>query len=122
MRIRSTILVLAALVPLWTGAANSVCSKLGETAEKEKVRIPAHMSGRKITGKGRAYFFTAPDERCRNRGVFVIAGDEVQAYADVPNFTWVTYWDARGNDVSGWMQNSRLQSTGTGIGPNFEIK
>lgn len=48
--------------------------------------------------------------------------DTVQAYADVQDFTYVVYWDAKGNDVSGWMQNSRLVSTGTGIGPDYEKK
>lgn len=117
---RIIFLSLMMLMPLLSGATESVCAKIAEKAEKEKVRIPAHMSGRKVIGKNRAYFYTAPDKRCRSRNIFVVPNDGVQAYEDVQNFTYVTYWDARGNDVSGWMLNSRLTDTGTGIGPNDE--
>lgn len=95
------------------------CSELAKKAEKQKVRIPAYMSGRKVVGRGRAYFYAAPSTSCRVKNTFVIPNDEVQAYGDVEGYTEVTYWDAKGNDVTGWIPNSRLVETGTGIGPRY---
>ena len=96
------------------------CSELAQNAEKEKVRIPGYMSGRKVVGRGRVYFYAAPSASCRMKNTFVIPNDEVQAYADVEGYTEVTYWDAKGYDVTGWIPNSRLVETGTGIGPRYE--
>lgn len=96
------------------------CPKELSALEKSKMSIPSHLSGRVIIGKGRAYFYDAPDERCRMKHVFVIPGDHVEAYFDVPGWTEVTYWNAKGGDVSGWIPNSHMAETGTGIGPDYE--
>jgi len=88
--------------------------------EKAKVRIPGYTSGRVVVGKGRAYFYTAPDDRCRMKQVFVISGDQLDAYFDVPGWTEVTYWTGKSGEVSGWIPNSRLAETGTGMAPNYE--
>jgi hypothetical protein len=101
-------------------ASSETCSNLAAQAEKTKSRIPGYSSGRKVVGKGRALFYRAPNESCPMKGVFVIPNDEVQAYSDVERFTEVVYWDAKGNDVSGWVLTSRLVETGTGIGPRYE--
>jgi hypothetical protein len=103
----------------FTATAGS-CSELAQKADKEKARIPGYMSGRKVIGRGRAYFYAAPDAACRLKATFVIPNDIVQAYFDVKGYTEVTYWDAKANAVTGWIPNSRLVETGTGIGPREE--
>ncbi|GGC66033.1 hypothetical protein GCM10011396_11260 [Undibacterium terreum] len=122
MRPRSITLYLAMLISPYAGATESVCAKASVKAEKEKILVPAYMSGRKVIGKGEAYFYTAPDEQCQVKNIFIIPNDVVQAYSDVENFTYVIYWNVKGKDVSGWMLSSRLVDTGTGIGPNYEQK
>ena len=113
--------VLAFVAPFDVLAASSKkCDDLAAQAEKTKVRIPTYSSGRKVVGRDRALFYRAPTESCPMKGVFVVPNDEVQAYADVVKFTQVVYWDANGNDVSGWMLTSRLVETGSGIGPRYE--
>lgn len=113
-------LMIAASTACKAVEAVSRCPSGLSELEKAKVSIPSHMSGRVVVGEGRSYFYTSPDERCRMKRLFVIPGDRVEAYFDVPGWTQVTFWNAKGGDVSGWISNSRLKETGTGIGPNYE--
>ena len=122
MNVRTVILILMMLVSLDANAAGDICTRIAEMANGAKAQIPAYMSGRKVIGKGRAYFYTAPDERCRDNRTYVIPGDRVEAYADLQKFTLATYWSSNGNDVSGWILSTRLAETGTGIGPKAEHK
>ena len=72
-----------------------------------------------VVGAGRLQFYSAPNLHCPMDGVFVIAKDELIAYAQTKDgWSSVMYVNPRtGNDVSGWVRTERLKETGT-IGPN----
>jgi hypothetical protein len=113
-----TIMLVSSLAFARAGAgAENACSKIAEMAVRHQAFIPRHLSGRRVVGNGRFYLNFAPDKRCRMKDVFVVPNDRVEAYSDYQGFTDVTYWDAKGNDVSGWVLSSRVVETGTGIGP-----
>jgi hypothetical protein len=71
-----------------------------------------------VIGAGRLQFFSAPDPRCPIRGVFVVPGDRLIAYAQSKTgWSSVMYSNPKtGNTVSGWVRSSRLKETGT-VGP-----
>ena len=92
--------------------STDVCPTAYEKAEQEKVAIPAHLSGRTVTGVGRLYFYLAPDDRCRNKNVFVIPNDRIEVYAQYGEFTEVIYWNpASGAGVAGWVPSFRIVET-----------
>ncbi len=95
----------------------NVCTQAGEKADRERALIPGYRSGRKVIGRGRAYFYTAPDKRCKMKDVFVIPNDRLDAYSTYGEFTEVVYWNSKNGDVDGWVLSSRLAETGEGIGP-----
>lgn len=73
--------------------------------------------GAVVVGTGRLQFYSAPDRACAMKGVFVIPNDQVVAYAQTRGWSSVMYSNpATGNTVSGWVQSSRLKTTGT-VGP-----
>jgi hypothetical protein len=80
------------------------------------------MSGRKVIGKGRLYFYSAPDTKCRIKNTFIIPNDRVEAYGEYGDFTEVIYWGAKGDGVEGWVPSARLTETRTGIGNKEEIE
>jgi hypothetical protein len=100
-----------------------VCSTTNQKAEREKAMIPTNLSGRKVIGTGRLYFYTAPGPTCRQKNLFLVPGDLLEAYADYGNYTQVVYWNSKnGNEAEGWVETARLVETGTGIGPGPEKK
>ncbi len=68
-----------------------------------------------VIGKGRLQFYSAPNERCRMDGIFVVPKDEVIAYAETADgWTNVMYVNPNTNrDVQGWVRSKRLKVKGT---------
>lgn len=114
------------LMFLCSGSGSAIadqCVSAAAKAETEKVLIPGYQSGRMIVGKGRAYFFASPHIMCGNKKVFVVPGDQVNAYAEYNEFTWVLYLHPKtGVETEGWLLTERLEPTGTGIAPNYDEK
>jgi hypothetical protein len=95
-------------------APASVCPALFEKAEQEQELISNDTAGRGVVGSGRLYFHTAPDEQCKLKNVFVIAGDGLEAYANYGQFTRVIYWNpGTGAGTAGWVLRSRVAETRT---------
>jgi hypothetical protein len=71
-----------------------------------------------VIGAGRLQFYSAPNDACAMRGIFVIPKDQLIAYAQSNDgWTSVMYTNPRtGNVVSGWVRSARLKETGT-VGP-----
>ncbi len=71
-----------------------------------------------VIGAGRLQFYSAPNFHCPMPGVFVIAKDQLIAYASTDDgWTSVIYGIARPEGiVSGWVRSARLKTTGT-MGP-----
>ncbi|MGN5575475.1 hypothetical protein [Enterobacter sp. Lyrl_3] len=114
---KALIVLLLSFVPLISNAED-FCSSVSAKADIERAIIPSSDSGYKVSGKGRAYFYFAPNEKCAIKNLFIIPGDLVNGYADYNNFTYIMYFTKDGKDVEGWMKSNRLAPTGTGIGPS----
>ncbi len=93
------------------------CEALDRHGIDDGVRIPGHLAIHRVIGEGRLQFYSAPDERCRMPGVFIIPKDEVIAYSEFGSYTRVMYLKKAGGDAIGWVRSERLHGTGTGISP-----
>lgn len=115
MRIKSLIW-LSLLVSMNIDAA-SQCEDLDHNFYRDQVNInPAH-SGYEVFGTGRLYFYSAPDERCISKNIYIVRGDQVEAYAEYNNYLFVIYFTKVGHEVSGWVHKNRLRPTHQGVGP-----
>jgi hypothetical protein len=64
---------------------------------------------RQVLGKGRLQFYSAPDETCPLRGIFILPGEPVVALQQAARFTAVHYVNPRtGGQASGWVLSERL--------------
>ena len=94
----------------------------GSVAAKPTCEVDPRMEGRlvetyryQVTGSGRLHFYSAPDERCIRKNVFVINGDELTAYTEFGQdgkWTSVSYDRKNGDSVSGWVRTERLRFLG----------
>lgn len=116
------LLVALIIFPTKILADESLCQKFDSISDKEKILIDSFQSGCKVIGKGKAYFYTAPDFNCKINKLFLIEGDLANAYFDYSDFTFIMYLDKKGKTIEGWIESNRLTPTGTGIGPSDENK
>ena len=101
-------------------AANAeTCEEIDTKVQKNKIIIPSYQSGRIITGSGRAYFYSAPNDKCKIKDTFLVPGDLTDAGLEFGDFTYVIYFHpVSGQETSGWLKMDRVRPTGTGVGPN----
>lgn len=69
----------------------------------------------KVAGTGRLHLHTGPSEKCINKKVFVIPGDDLVAFTEAgENGEWtsVMYMAKNGDDYSGWVRTERLRFIG----------
>ncbi|WP_336220684.1 hypothetical protein [Citrobacter amalonaticus] len=114
---KALIILLLSFSPM-ISHAEDYCSSVSDKADTERAIIPSSDSGYKVSGRGRAYFYSAPDEKCAIKNLFIIPGDLVNASADYNNYTYIMYFTKDGKDVEGWVKSNQLTPTGTGIGPS----
>lgn len=93
------------------------CAEINSIAEQNQTLVPTDESGYVVNDKSRVYFYSAPDEKCKIKGVFIIYGDLVNSYADYQGFSSVVYFKKNGDTVSGWVNSDSIKPTGTGVGP-----
>ncbi len=92
------------------------CSKINSEAVKDEAGFYPRRTYA-VEGKGRLYFHTAPDARCRSKDIFVIPGDSLIVYSSFQGWYSVMYINPKtGEDFSGWVRPERLKFSGT-IGP-----
>ena len=75
----------------------------------------------KVAGSGRLHLHTGPDDKCINKKVFVIPGDDLVAFTEAGDngeWTSVMYVAKNGDDYSGWVRTNRLRFMGA-IGGNM---
>lgn len=71
-----------------------------------------------VIGKDRLYFYSAPNERCKMKDVFVIAGDMLTVYKPFDGWVNVMYISKDGNDFMGWVDEKRIKKIGQyGLNP-----
>jgi len=98
--------------------AGSDCDKHDANGIQKGIFIQGYDSGRRVVGAGRAYFFSGPDQACKEKKLFIIPGDEVTAYKEYGDYTLVMFINLKeAGDTEGWILTSRLEETGTGNSP-----
>lgn len=65
-----------------------------------------------VAGTGRLYFHVAPNEKCINKNIFVIPGDNLNAYAEFGEWSQVMFVSKTGEMIDGWVITKRLKFTG----------
>ena len=65
-----------------------------------------------VIGKGRLYFYSAPSERCKMKGVFVVPGDVLTVYKSFDGWANVMYIAKSGEDFMGWVLEKRINKIG----------
>lgn len=96
---------------------NDRCSVINDDAERKQSKILSSESGYVVADTQRVYFYSAPDEACKIKGLFVINGDQVNLYAEYKDFSSVVFFKKDGEPVSGWIHSESVKPTGTGVGP-----
>ena len=85
-----------------------VPTRLKRRNRKNRLLVPRPPCAWSTRG-GRVYFHSAPDERCRLKGVFVVTNDRLEVFADHGAFTEVIYWHpVTGAGTAGWVPSARL--------------
>lgn len=86
------------------------CRGIGEAAGGADDNFRPPLSAR-VTGQGRAYFYSAPDPRCMTKRVFIIPGDEVTVYKPFKDWYQIMYVSKRKSEdpFEGWVKADRLR-------------
>ncbi|WP_143468265.1 hypothetical protein [Kosakonia pseudosacchari] len=93
------------------------CDEINAIAERHQDLTPSSDSGYVVADTHRVYFYSAPDETCKMKGLFIINGDQITQYAEYKGFSSVIFLKKDGEPVSGWIHSKTIKPTGTGIGP-----
>lgn len=94
------------------------CEDIEEKSKPDQILIPSYESGLKVVGNGRAYIYSAPNETCFNKQLFLIPNDLLNGYVEYKGFIYVLYFNpATGKETTGWIKKDRLTKTETGVGP-----
>lgn len=93
------------------------CAEINSTAEQNQTLVPTNESGYIVNDKSRVYFYSAPDDRCKIKDVFIVYGDSINSYADYQGFSSVIFFKKNGDTISGWVHSDSIKPTGTGVGP-----
>lgn len=109
--------IFSLLIPV-AGFADEYCENVSEQAKLKPIVIPSYQSGRVVIGSGRLQFYSAPDAKCKIKGVFVVPGDSLDASAEYGNYASVIYYDKSDKSVFGWVEKNRLKENGVGMGPD----
>ena len=102
--------------------ANDFCHILSSEANNKGVRFDNTDNVYKVGGKGRLQFYSAPNEKCIEKDVFVVPGNELYAYVEYGEYYSVMYVSDDGNQVDGWVKKDRLVETKYGIAPDYDTQ
>jgi hypothetical protein len=98
-----------------SGEIDSYCAKKDAEGKIEAERINSAESGHTVSIKGRSYFYSAPDDKCKT-SKFIIFKDQVDAYMEYNKFHYIMYFGANGVTTEGWVKSERLKENGYGVG------
>jgi photosynthetic reaction center cytochrome c subunit len=90
-------------------AATLTASACQTPAAGDAAAQPLARARRQVLGKGRLQFYSAPDETCPLRGIFILPGEPVVTLQQAARFTAVHYVNPRtGGQAQGWVLSERL--------------
>ena len=99
-------------------AQSGACNAIAANAQDAQIRLNPP-STYQVAGKGRLYFYTAPDKSCRSKDIFVIPNDKLVVHAEFKGWYSVMYINPRtGKDYDGWVRSERLKLVGS-IRPGY---
>jgi len=99
--------------------ASDFCQNLNNEIEDEKIYFAIPLETYQVIGKGRLYFYSAPDKECKiSNNLFITPNDIVMPYFEYNNYYYVGY--IKSLDISGWVYKNRLQPTGKYLGPTAD--
>jgi len=117
---RSGLILLALLSSAKVLAGN--CEHLNNNAQTAGTHIPAYSSGKTVIGKGRLQFYSAPNLDCKLPGIFILPGENVDAYIEHQNFMSILYINPQtSEETMGWVISEKLKPNGFGIGHREEL-
>nr|WP_261766090.1 hypothetical protein [Pantoea agglomerans] len=102
--------------------ANEFCHILSNEANNKGVRFDNTDNVYKVGGKGRLHFYSAPNEKCIEKDVFVVPDNELYAYVEYEEYYSVMYVSDDGDQVDGWVKKDRLVETKYGIAPDYDTQ
>lgn len=109
---RSIIAIAFLFASNFSFAAGVSCEAVSAKAESQGGALFPRL-GYKVVGKGRLYFYSAPDAACRT-ATFVIPKDHLIAYTEFGGWLSVMYTHPKtGEPSDGWVKADRLKVTGT---------
>ncbi|WP_374581022.1 hypothetical protein [Pseudoduganella sp.] len=109
---RSVPILTIAMLAAARASAAPDCGELLLRAREQQVAVADWQAGRRVAGKERVHFHSAPERDCRLRGTFVVKGDVLQALHEYGIFTEVQYVHPRTGRVTlGWVESGRLEET-----------
>jgi hypothetical protein len=95
---------------------NERCVAINNDAEGELSKTPSSESVYVVTDINHVYFYSAPNEVCKIKDLFIIKGDTVKLQAEHKGFSSVVFFKKDGESVSGWIHSKSIKSTVTGVG------
>lgn len=102
---------LLCLTSLACFANESICTKLA--VEAETSGITYHPSAEaKVIGDGKVNFYSAPNAKCRMKGVFVVKNIYLTVYTLYKGWVNVMYVAKDGEDFIGWLPESKIKVMG----------
>lgn len=94
---------------LQVASGDAACQQAQQAAASGRQPVAPAAARRVVLGSGRLQFHAAPDLGCRQPGVFILAGESVEAVEQFADFTAVRYVNPRtGGEARGWVQSTRL--------------
>ena len=110
------ILSLSIFAATYASASSIVCQALHQTAKQFTVNGQSDIPGTAfaVVNQKRVWFYSAPDERCKTEGLFVIAGDVLRAYKRSGEYTYISFTTVKGENIPGWVNTSVI----SGYSPN----
>ncbi|MNF53531.1 hypothetical protein D3C85_462500 [compost metagenome] len=97
------------------GEVDYYCLGIDAIGKVEAERISSAESGYTVSTKGRSYFYSAPDDKCKTNK-FIIFKDQVDAYMEYNSFHYIMYFGKDGVTTEGWVKSERLKENGYGVG------
>jgi len=110
----------AFIMLFWCGFALSneisdYCIKKESVGNVYAERTSSVESGHTVSKKGRSYFYSAPDDKCKT-SKFIIYKDRVDVYMEYNGFSYVMYFGKDDVTTEGWVKSTNLKKNGYGIG------
>lgn len=115
-------LLLASLLKMWQNSLANSAGGHKKAINNRGVRFDNTDNVYKVGGKGRLHFYSAPNEKCIEKDVFVVPGNELYAYVEYGEYYSVMYVSDDGDQVDGWVKKDRLVETKYGIAPDYDTQ